>query len=220
MATAVARLARPDAHDTTLQHVSWATYEALLNDYQHRGGPRFTYDRGTLEIMTPSLPHEQDNRTLALLVEIAADAFGIDVLNVGSMTFKRADLQRGFEPDSSFYMDHEPQVRGRTRIDLTLDPPPDLVIEIEVANPLLAKTSIFAAMRIPEVWRLGRDQIEILPLQQGIYAAVETSGVLPPLSSTVLTRFIRESRTLPRTVWLQSLRAWLREARASADPSP
>ena len=87
--------------------------------------------------MSPSAEHEEENRTLAMLVELVAIELSLDVRNVGSMTFKRKDLQRGFEPATSFYIQQYERVRGRRRIDLAVDPPPDLLIEIEETGPAL-----------------------------------------------------------------------------------
>ncbi len=207
----------PAAQQVALCGVRWETYEALLADHLDRSVPHFAFDRGVLEIMSPSTPHEEDNRTLALLVEVVAEELDIDLRNVGSMTFKRQDLQRGFEPDSSFYIQHEPQVSDRTQIDLTIDPPPDLLIEIEVSNPLLDKLSIFAEMGIPEVWRLGTGGVTILRLEDGVYLASAASLALPPLTPEALSRFVAESRALQRTAWLRLLRGWVRAGGAFGD---
>ncbi|MDP9356919.1 MAG: Uma2 family endonuclease, partial [Chloroflexota bacterium] len=110
-------VAGPPEQRILLRNVAWETYERLLADHLDSSAPRFAYDRGLLEIVRPSTEHETVNRTLALLVEVVAEELGIDVLNVGSMTFRRQDLQRGFEPGSSFYIQHESSVRGRTQID-------------------------------------------------------------------------------------------------------
>ena len=194
-----------------LSNIAWETYERLLADHLDSSAPRFAYDRGLLEIVSPSAEHETANRTVALLVEVVAEELDIDVLNVGSMTFRRQDLQRGFEPDSSFYIQHEASVRGRAQIDLLVDPPPDLVIEIDVTNPSLNKMPIYAQVGVPEVWRDDDEQIMILLLHQGEYRSVAMSAAFPILTSDVLTHFVVQSKTLKRTVWLRGLREWVRE---------
>ena len=118
----------PAEQKVILYNVSWETYEKLLADLADQSSTRLTYDRGTLEIMTPSNEHEVYNRTIALLVEILAEEMGIDIASLGSSTFKRDDLERGFEPDSCFYIENESQIEGKFQIDLTVDPPTDLVI--------------------------------------------------------------------------------------------
>jgi Uma2 family endonuclease len=96
-----------------LHNVRWETYERLLAKQESSSAPRFTYDRGELEIMSPSTEHEEYNRTVALLVEIFAVEAGLDVRNIGSMTFQREDVGRGFEPESCFYVQSEARVSGK-----------------------------------------------------------------------------------------------------------
>lgn len=120
-----------------------------------------------------------------MLVEIVAEVFLIDIRNVGSMTYKRRDLQRGFEPDSSFYIQHEVLIRDKRQIDLLEDPPPDLVIEIEVTQPAIAKLPLYAMLGVPEIWRSTEERTTILHLHDGEYVAQETSMALAPLSAEV-----------------------------------
>ena len=107
-----------------LRHVSWETYERLLAEHEQCSSPRFTYDRGVLEIMSPSIKHERLNRSLATLCEVIAEEWHIDLDNAGSTTFKREAVACGFEPDSCFYVQNVERVRERDQIDLTVEPPP------------------------------------------------------------------------------------------------
>src|SRR6266566_7352943 len=132
------------AQRVIVHSVSWTTYEHLLADLSNQSSTRLTYDRGMLEIMCPLPEHEEWNRTIALLVEVLAEEMRIDVRNFGSTTFRRADLARGFEPDSCFYIQHEADISGKSTIDLTVDPPPDLVIEVDVTSGSLDKFPIYA----------------------------------------------------------------------------
>ncbi len=129
-----------------LSNIEWETYERLLADQADSSAPRFAYDRGALEIMSPLPEHERYNRTIAALVESVAEELGLDGENLGSTTFKREDLERGFEPDSCFYIQHEAAVRGKSALDLRVDPPPDLVIAIDITHPSLDKFPIYAAL--------------------------------------------------------------------------
>src|SRR5215207_8983442 len=117
----MATVKSPPEQRTILYDVSWATYEQLLADNIDRPVPRFTYDRGTLEILVAlSTEHEETKHTLATLVELIAVEQGLDIRTVGSMTFKREDLAQGFEPDVSIYLQNEPNVRGVKQIDPVL----------------------------------------------------------------------------------------------------
>lgn len=211
----MATVASPPEHHIVLHDVSWETYERLLADHTDRSAPRFTYDRGELEILGPSTEHEKANRTLALLVELVADEMAIETINVGSMTFKRQDLQAGFEPDSSFYIQNEERIRDRTQIDPTIDPPPDLIIEIEVTRSAIPKLPIYARMGVPEIWRFDGERVTILRLAGSVYDESATSSALPPLSSEVLTGFMIQSQSLRRTAWIRQIRTWAQAAVSS-----
>jgi Uma2 family endonuclease len=205
---------RPAEQIVILGPISWETYERLLAEQGEINGKRFTYDQGTLEIMVLSTRHERLNRTLALLVELAAEALNLDLERFGSATFQRADLLKGFEPDSCFYIQHAEAVRGKEQVDLMVDPPPDLLIEIDITSPSLNRFPIFAAVGVPEVWRYDGERITFYHLVDAVYLPTTHSIALPLLSSEGGTRLLDESETLRSTAWLRHVRDWLR-ARAA-----
>lgn len=189
-----------------LRNISWETYEHLLADHQDNSAPRFTYDRGMLEIMSPLPEHEKINRRIAQLVLAVTEEMGIEAEDYGSTTFSREDLERGFEPDSCFYIQNEELVRGKDRIDLTVDPPPDLVIEIDITRPSLNKFSIYSQLGIPEIWRYDGERLEILALENDGYVEVNESIALPHLTSTPLSELVEQSKSMKRTAWLRKVR--------------
>jgi Uma2 family endonuclease len=134
--------------------------------------------------------------------------WAIEVRNVGSMTFKREDLQRGVEPDSSFYVQNEERVRGRSQIDPAVDPPPDLVIEIEITQSAIPKLPIHAEFGVREVWRFDGERVGMLQLAAGQYRPVDSSEALPLLTAETVTEFMRLSASLRRTEWMRQLRDW------------
>lgn len=223
MATTVARppaaAAVGSGQRVILYGVSWGTYEALLADHADQRLPHFTYDRGTLEIMMPSPEHDEDAYTLESVVEIVAEERDVEVRGLRSSTFRRPDIERGFEADGSFYIGSAEHVAGKRSFDLLVDPPPDLVIEIDVTRSSLEKLAVFAAMGIPEVWRLSGDQVVIYRLGPGGYEIAIDSGVLPPLTAHDLTRFLTERRASSRRAWMRAVREWAR-AQAAAMPAP
>lgn len=211
----MAAVADPPAQRVILRDVSWQTYERLLADHRDRRVPRFAYDRGVLEIVSPSPPHEKDNVALAQLVGIVAEELDIDFLPVGSTTYRRKALGQGFEADSSFYVTTERFALNLAEIDPTIDPPPDLVIEVDVSRSSLDKLAIYAGFGVPEVWRCDADRVSILALEGVAYRPVPESRVLPPATDAVLTRFLVRSRELRRLAWVREVRAWAREQRGS-----
>ena len=131
----MATVQSPPEQRIVLHNVRWEIYERLLADLADSAAPRLTFDRGPLEITSPTAEHEKHNRQLAQLVTTLADELGLEAEDFGSTTFKRADLARGFEPDSCFYVQHEGQIRGREGLEIVNDPPPDLVIEVDITAP-------------------------------------------------------------------------------------
>jgi len=192
-----------------LPNVRWETYERLLADHQESSGLHFTYDQGTLEILVPSLRHEKLRHTIATLVELLAGECNIDIEGAGSTTFRRQDLARGFEPDACFYIANAERMRQRDELDLTEDPLPDLVIEIDITSPSLNKMPIFAALGVPEVWRYDGRQVGIFALGAGEYTPVEESAALPGVTREVINQFVEVGKTLKRTDWQQGARAWV-----------
>lgn len=193
-----------------LYDVSWATYEHLLADHLDCSSPRFTYDEGTLEIMSPSREHEETNRSIVTLVEALAEEWEIEWINLGSTTFKREDFKRGFEPDTCFYFQNAEQIRGKAEIDLQVDPPPDLVIEIDITSGSINKLPLYAMLGIPEVWRYVGKRLVLLTLAGGQYVETENSFVLRGLTGDMIYRFIQVSRKLKRLDWMKQVREWAR----------
>jgi Uma2 family endonuclease len=136
---------------TILHGIALETYERLLSDYADRSSPRFTFDGGTLEIMTPFVSHERFNRAIEKIMTILALETGINISSFGSATYRNGE-SRGFEPDGSYYIGHHAPTTSKT-IDLVTDPPPDIVVEVETTNPLLPKLDLLAALDVPEIWR-------------------------------------------------------------------
>jgi len=155
--------------------------------------------------MAPSFNHEHVADLLADVVKAVAEAQGLDVVPAGSTTFKREDVERGFEPDASFYLQQAAAVRGHTTIDLDVDPPPDLIIEIDLSHPSLDKFPIYAALGVPEVWRYAEQQVYILHRTADTYTAVPSSAVLPEVTSVHLTQWVQTGQETPRLAWIRHI---------------
>jgi Uma2 family endonuclease len=158
--------------------------------------------------MAPSSKHENLKETISLLFQLLATEAGIDVLAAGSTTFRRQDVRKGFEPDACFYVRDAASLRAKERIDLSVDPPPDLVIEIEVTNAAVDKLSLFSAAGVPEVWLYVENRVEILGLLSNSYVKNFESSVLPGVTSETLTHFVHTSHEMPSPLWIKSVREW------------
>ena len=155
----VEALNSPREQRVLLANASWQTYERLVAEREERRSPRFFYDRGVLEIVSPSAEHDVTSRIFAVLVELLAEEADTDIENAGSTTYKREDLARGFEPDECFYFGGNAArvrelVRDKGNIEFDAgDPPPDLVLEVDITSPSLNKLPIYARLGVTEVWR-------------------------------------------------------------------
>jgi len=197
MPTAVSQL----QERVVLRHVSWETYERLLEDHLDRSSPRFTYNEGELEIMSPSAEHEWYKDLIPDLVKMLTRELRIDILSLGSTTFRRKDRKRGFEPDSCFYVTHARKMRGKERIDLAIDPPPDIVVEVVVTHSLLDKFAIYSALGIPEVWSYDGNRLRMYRLKTAKYVETPASRALPELAAKQLTEFLELGKTLDSVAW-------------------
>jgi len=147
-------------------------------------------------------------------VLIAAE-MEIDIDAVGSTTFRREDLSKGFEAAASFYIQNRLRVAGKARIDLNEDPPPDLAIEIDITSPSLNKFPLYAALRVPEVWRHDGSAVTIFRLIDQRYAEAETSEALPGASAARLSKLMDHSRDMSSTEWVRLVRETAQEIKSS-----
>jgi Uma2 family endonuclease len=193
--------------DHVIMHgASWQTFQQLLADRGERCGVLLVYDRGTVELRMPSQEHEWVKTTLTQVVDAIAFARDLHYRSLGSTTFSREDLARGFEPDACFYLDHADAIVPDRPLDLTVDPPPDLVIEVDITRSSLDKLPIYAALGVPEVWRYTDGEVEIHRLMADAYTVADTSRVLPGISAVMGTRCIDEARLATnQTMWFKNV---------------
>lgn len=194
-----------------MSHIDWDTY-LTFSDRLGERNIRFNYNGVDLEFMTLSPEHERAKHLLALLLNYLALEMGIDVAGFGSMTCRREDLERGFEPDECFWIASEPQVRGRDHIDLRSDPPPDLLLEIEITRSFVDRLAIAARLGVPEVWRYDGQTIRIMLLgTNGQYAESTRSQAFPFFPVEELVRFLHQDANQSETKLLRAFRDWVRE---------
>jgi Uma2 family endonuclease len=196
-----------------LSNVSWQTFEQLLKELGDKRATRLAYNEGLLEIMTPLGPHENNNRFIESLIGAIADELNLNLKRFGSLTLKREKKLKGAEPDSCYYLQNEPLVRSKQEIDLDNDPPPDLVLEIDITSGSLDKRPIYAAISVPELWRYDGNELEVFVLHPSnrAYQQVNQSPTFPWMPLDVIPRFIRQSLVDGETATLRAFRAWVRE---------
>jgi Uma2 family endonuclease len=193
-----------------IHNISWQTFKSMLADMGDNRNSRVAYDNGVVEFMAPYMVHEHSNRLIDWFVIAMCEELGLEVSSAGSLTLTRDDLEKGAEPDSSYYIQNESLVRGKTDIDLNILPPPDLVLEVEYSRPKIDKLSLYAAMGIPEFWRYNGSTLRIYILQDEKYAEVETSPIFHPVTVKDIPRFIHQSREIGQISVNRNFRAWVR----------
>lgn len=193
-----------------LQGITWNTFEALIRELESQPNKRLTYDGGLLEIWMPLPPHESFKRWLGRMVEIMTEEMDCEIRSLSSSTWRRPDLAKGVEADECYYIQNEALVRGRMDIDLALDPPPDLAIEIDMTRVSLPRLPIYQALAVPEVWRFDGERLVFLRWVDGEYEEIEQSVALPLATATELMELLQQAQTMGETSWARSLRQWVR----------
>ena len=191
-----------------LQGVSWNFYEQVLAEYAESNALRFAYDNGTLEVEVPLPTHEVPSKLLSDLVTHICNEWEIDARNFGSTTFRKRAKAKGCEPDGCFYIQHESQMRRLLELDLRHDPPPDLVIEVDVTSPSLNKLPIYAALGVPEIWLYRGQGVTFHRLAGDAYEEITHSLALPSLDNQTATEFLRQGLTEGSATWFRQVRAW------------
>lgn len=208
--------ATPAETRTILSNISWQTFKTMLMEMGSQRKNRLAYDNGILEIMTPLMPHENSNRLIEVFVGVLCEEFDLEIKRAGSLTLTRDNVERASEPDSSYYIQNESLVRDRENIDLAIDPPPDLVLEVEYSKPKVDKSKIYAAIGVPEFWRYNGSVLRIYRLGDGEYTEVQTSPTFPPVQVKEIPRFIQETKKNGEMATTRAFRAWVKQQIASS----
>ena len=174
----------------TLHGINWETYEELLATVGEAPALRLSYNDGVMQIMTVSFEHEYFSACLDHLMAVVRLVLGVKLLAFGRATMKRPQKHKGAEPDACFYVTNADALGSRFRLDLDTDPPPDIVVEVDVRHESKSKFPIYAALGVPELWHYDGALVEIYQLQAGQYATVAASPALPILTSQTLTDFL------------------------------
>lgn len=198
------------AEHVVLHGVRWETYERLSDELESRR-TRLTYDRGTLEIMTPSRSREHIRHRIRRMIEAMTEELDIPIQGGGATTWRRRDLEKGLEANECYWVRNEPRVRALAELDLTVDPPPDLAIEVDVYSSSLNRMSIYGALGVPEVWRWDDGRIVVSRRTAGgTYVASETSACFPWLPLADFTAWIDRADGENETAWIRAFRGWVR----------
>ena len=203
----------PEGTTLLARDVSWEDYEQLLEELSDRPAVRVTYDQGRLEIMSPRPEHEKYKRFIEKIIDALADDLDLNVEPLGSATWRKKQDAKGAEADTCYYVANADRIIGKRDIDLSVDPPPDMVVEIDVTNESLSKFPIYSALRVPEIWRydVRHNQIHMYELRGNKYAEVPASRSFPLLTAKALADFIEQSKTKGQKAAMAAFRLWLKK---------
>ncbi|MEG3990796.1 Uma2 family endonuclease [Microcoleus sp. S28C3] len=199
----------PPGHRVLFHDVNWQKFEAILEELGEHRGSRIAYSQGTLEIRMPLPEHEFNKEIIGDMVKILLEELEIDRECFGSTTFKRKNMLQGIEPDNCFYIQNHALMIGKKRIDLTVDPPPDLAIEVDITS----KTQLDAceALGVPEIWRYENKNLQINVLQDGKYVEAEISPTFPNLPIIeAISQYCEQSQTAGTSQTLRLFRQWVK----------
>ncbi|MBW4440054.1 MAG: Uma2 family endonuclease [Plectolyngbya sp. WJT66-NPBG17] len=203
------RLQLEPGERVTLQPVSWQRFEEVLAELGDRRLPRIAYADRTLEIMAPLPEHERSKVLIADLVKLLLRAQKQRWEPLGSTTFKREEMLAGIEPDDCFYIQNYQAVIGKDRIDLAVDPPPDLAIETDVTSK--TELSAYQALGVPELWIYAKGKLKINVLENGEYREVSVSPTFPGFAVIdLIPQFMQRAKIVGVSQSLEEFEAFIR----------
>ncbi len=193
-----------------LEGVSWATYQALLAELGDHRSARLAYAHGTLEITMPSDLHETRTKLLERMIEALTEELDLPIKGFRSTTLNREDLSQGAEPDSCYYIQNAGRIQGRS-LDLERDPPPDLILEVDISSPSKKRMAIYSQIGTPEIWRYVKGGVKIYGLEEGSYVIQETSPSFSFVSAERINSFLADADAQDDNALVRAWRKWIRQ---------
>ncbi|NES77538.1 MULTISPECIES: Uma2 family endonuclease [Okeania] len=204
------RLTIPPGQKVLLKDVSWQEFEEIITDLGESRASRIAYANNTLEIITPLPEHELSKEVISDLIKALLEELDRKFLTLGSTTFKNEQMAKGIEPDNCFYIENEAKVRGKERLDLTIDPPPDLALEIYITSR--THLNIYANLGVGELWRFEKGKLQIYVLENNKYIESEISPNFPDLPLTeVIPEYSIRCQNMGINQTMKTFRNWVRE---------
>jgi len=200
----------PEDAEVIFHGATWEEYEELLDQVGEAAGLRISFNDGTLKVMSLSSEHEKYVRFIERLISTLSLRLRINIVSFGSATMRKRRENKGNEPDACFYVQTAATIGNRIELDFSIDPPPDVVVEVDIHHDSKDNDAIYAALGVPEIWRYDEWAVTIHHLRQGEYVAAETSRALPMLSDRILTEYVNRIRQDGEFEALLAFDEWLR----------
>lgn len=191
--------------------LTWAEYRKFL-DALGDLNLRHTFSQGTLEMMSPRKDHDWYVTMIGRMVELLALELNVEIQSVGSTTLFGDSAERSVQPDEAYYVAHEAVVRGKKQFDPQRDPPPDLIVEVDVTNSCVPRLPVFAAIKIPELWRFTGGKMHFHGLERtGGYQELLHSRAFPMVTPADFDEVLGQSETVSEN---ELVRSFVRRVRA------
>lgn len=202
------RIDVPPGQKVLLHEVSWEEFETILEELGEHRVARLAYDNGIVEMMTPLLEHEYAKELIGDLIKALLEELNIEFATLGSTMFKNQTMVKGIEPDQCFYIRNESAIRGKTHLDLRVDPPPDLVLEVDTTSR--THLSIYEALGVPELWQYSKGQLRVYALLSGKYIESPTSPTFPGIPiGEAIPQYLELSQLDGRNKTIRAFRQWI-----------
>ena len=193
----------------------------MLEIQGERSRPRILYLDGELQLMSPGPLHETLAELIGLFVVEVAYGLGVAFTSAGSTTYRDQPKEGGIEPDKSFYIATHPRLREKKKMDLSVDPPPDLVIEVVNTHPADNAVEVCRRFGVAEVWVCDEQSLRILRLgEEGSYSEFDTSRWFPTLTALEIHQWATRDEDPDSLTWLRAVRSWVEEVLAARTRDP
>ncbi|CAN1212348.1 Putative restriction endonuclease domain-containing protein [Tumidithrix helvetica PCC 7403] len=207
---AIAQIQLEQGQRVALDRISWQEFETILEDLGEHRHSHIAYYKEVLEIRMPLPEHERTKVLISHLLVVLLDELGLEWESLGSSTFKNQNMKAGIEPDDCFYIQNYKAMIGKKRLDLAIDPVPDLAIEVDLTSN--TQVSAYEALGVPEIWRLKDGKLEINLLNGGKYVSASTSRSFPSISVVEgVSLFLENSKNSPMSAIRREFRQWVQQ---------
>jgi Uma2 family endonuclease len=144
---------------------------------------------------------------------VIVEEIGSDYISLGSTTLRSKVIEGGLEADDCYYIGDFAAVAGKTRLDLKVDPPPDLAVEVDISHGSRSKFRIYARLNVEELWRFDGKKVEFYRLSGSRYVEIATSDLFPFLTPDVLPDFLEQGLNEGIIAMRRSFREWVKTNR-------
>jgi Uma2 family endonuclease len=193
-----------------LHDINWQELEDILIELGEKRATRIAYYHGELEIRMPLPEHERIKVLISNLLVILLEELDLEWESLGSTIFKNPLMKAGIEPDDCFYLKNCQAIVGKKRLDLSVDPPPDLAIEVDLTSP--TQISAYKYLGVTEIWQYKSNKLAIFVLTEGEYIESNVSVLFPSIPIVEgISQILDRSNEILMSEARKEFRQWVRQ---------